>query len=342
MPVQHFIIYHGVDADGWMSAAICEMFIEHDLKREFESYPYNYGWDMSHLEEKLNKLKEENIDFLIFMVDCTLPDEFMRKYGNHIYLMDHHQSSIENMEKTGLKDELFKFASKINLNGYLDTKGNEATQISASELVWKELFPNKQMPNAVRIVGRYDVWDHDELETTHDLNMFIRIQSYKPENKFVRQHENWFKLMIIDENFLKECIKEGQTARKYKNLFDKQDALISTKFIMTKNGKTIAITNRGCINSTFFSSIAKKYDVVACIAYTHILEWNQFRLSIYTLKNNFNALFYMNKVLEDIVPFDEIKSSGGHRNACGCVLTNEGFEKFINAHSFIEPRMISR
>lgn len=67
---------------------------------------------------------------------------------------------------------------------------------AACELVWEHLFPGEKTPEAVRLLGRYDVWDHTD----------------EPFQWGMRQHRNTW--------------PENQEL--WNNLFDKEMHLIGT------------------------------------------------------------------------------------------------------------------
>lgn len=135
-------VYHSIDLDGWMSAAIVELWWE-QKKREsdkdtLDMIGYNYGQPMPELT---------GFDQVI-MCDISFPKERMEVLsaylGNNFFWCDHHISAIKDSEG------LF----------YYSCPGIRDTKFSACELTWKYFFPNKDMPEIVRLLGRYDCFGH--------------------------------------------------------------------------------------------------------------------------------------------------------------------------------------
>jgi len=133
-------IFHSVDLDGWMSAAIVQLWWEQNLrdadKTSLTMIGYNYGQPIPDLT---------SFDQVI-MCDISFSKEEMDKLNNQLELknliwIDHHISAINEMNAA-----LF--------NGLRDVK------FSACELTWKYLFPSKDMPEIVRLLGRYDCFGH--------------------------------------------------------------------------------------------------------------------------------------------------------------------------------------
>lgn len=133
-------VYHSIDLDGWMSAAIVELWWEQQ-KREsdkdtLDMIGYNYGQPVPELT---------SFDKVI-MCDISFPKSEMDKLNNQLELknliwIDHHISAINEMNAA-----LFE--------GIRDTK------FSACELTWKYFFPETFMPEIVRLLGRYDCFGH--------------------------------------------------------------------------------------------------------------------------------------------------------------------------------------
>ena len=120
-------IYHSIDLDGWMSAAIVKkwyMFgnnttngVENTDNIDFIGY--NYGQPVPNLD----------LYDIVIMCDISFPVEEMIKLSNKLIWIDHHISAIlNNPETTHLKYE-----------GIRDTK------FSACELTWKYFFPDNTL-----------------------------------------------------------------------------------------------------------------------------------------------------------------------------------------------------
>lgn len=156
-------IYHSVDLDGWMSAAIVEhCFLttknnkskiipdEYSIgyKKFIEANPnsdslYFMGWNYGNPIPDLTEYDK------VIMCDLSFPHEEMVKIANELGLnfiwIDHHKSAIESF-RTSDVDNYYP-------NGIRDIN------FSACELTWKYFFGDK-IPEIVRLLGRYDCFGH--------------------------------------------------------------------------------------------------------------------------------------------------------------------------------------
>lgn len=149
------VIFHKVDLDGWMSAAIVKHWFiknykassfhrhteKHELLEDDElptgSDLYFLGWDYGDPIPNLSKYKR------IIMCDISFPIDEMFKISDNLIYIDHHISSITEFNK--------------RLTGVY---GLRDTNFAACELTWKYFFPNKEMPEIVRLLGMYDSFRH--------------------------------------------------------------------------------------------------------------------------------------------------------------------------------------
>lgn len=164
------VIYHSIDLDGWMSAAIVKHWFSKlyprydgidDLNENSHSITppdeettgerlaflgYNYGQPIPDLSE-YDK---------IIMCDISFPKEEMSKLWHNLdkelIWIDHHISAIKD-------------------NNDLVYKGLRDTNFAACELTWKYFMSNpiekfgeiedqEPMPEIVRLLGRYDCFGH--------------------------------------------------------------------------------------------------------------------------------------------------------------------------------------
>lgn len=155
-------IYHSVDLDGWMSAAIVKHWFlttnknpsiisdesSTGYKEWINNHPeadslfilgYNYGQPIPDLSEYGK----------VIMCDISFPKEemFNIKATKDLIWIDHHISAIKDIHSG------FTYPDE-QLDGLRDTK------FAACELTWKYFFPNKKMPEIVRFLGRYDCFGH--------------------------------------------------------------------------------------------------------------------------------------------------------------------------------------
>ena len=122
-------IYHSRDLDGWMSAAIVKLKFGPDVEL--------LGWDYGDPLPDLS-FKE------VIMVDLSFPKDIMEANSNRLTWIDHHISAIKNISE--------------------EIMGKRDPEFAACELTWQYFFPNKPMPEIVRLLGRYDCFGHKGTE----------------------------------------------------------------------------------------------------------------------------------------------------------------------------------
>jgi len=142
-------IYHSRDLDGWTSAAI--------VKKKFPDAKligWDYGDDIPELEKGGR----------VIMVDISFPPKTMNDIANRhdLVWIDHHKSAINAW------DDYFNSDDYVlrPFDSYLDT------QRAACELTWEYFFQPSEMPEMVRLLGRYDCFGHKGTEEENDVLMF--------------------------------------------------------------------------------------------------------------------------------------------------------------------------
>ena len=123
-------VYHSIDLDGWMSGALAKF----AYSEKIDMIGYNYG-------ELIPDLSSYD---RIIMVDISFNPEFMFLNKERIIWIDHHISAINDSQKCG----------------YHDIRGLRKTEYAACELAWMFFWPDKKMPDIVRLLGRYDCFGH--------------------------------------------------------------------------------------------------------------------------------------------------------------------------------------
>ena len=184
-------VYHSIDLDGWMSAAIVKHWFKNNKSKTnddpLKSCNIFKEQGCSHVDGMLCNTKEcdmlhGTLDFIgynygqpipdlseydkVIMCDISFPKEEMyelceRRSDNYpdfdfVYI-DHHISAINDLKK-----------SIINSGTYTDyPDGLRDTKYSACELTWIYFFPSfssksqwEGMPEIVRLLGRYDCFGH--------------------------------------------------------------------------------------------------------------------------------------------------------------------------------------
>lgn len=155
-------IYHSVDLDGWCSAAIVKKwFLDTHINGVVYDNPYK--GDKSIIagkedEDSLtffgytygNEIPNLNAYDHVIMCDISFPKEVMNKIAEtkHFVWIDHHISAINDN------------ASLLNENNVLRPTGKRDVKFAACELTWEYFFRDADMPEFVRLLGRYDCFGH--------------------------------------------------------------------------------------------------------------------------------------------------------------------------------------
>lgn len=127
-------IYHSKDMDGLCCGAIIrKMYPDATLI----GYDYGQDFDMSIVEGQD-----------VIMADVSMPMKRMATIASlakSFLWIDHHQTAIDEYN-AAVKDWMYPFDAVFD------------TRLSACELTWKTLFPDKETPSSVILIGEYDTW----------------------------------------------------------------------------------------------------------------------------------------------------------------------------------------
>ena len=316
-------IYHSIDLDGWMSAAIVKHLHtkEVDKRSEFrkenmalvhtlDCIGYNYGQpipDLSWFDK-------------VIMCDISFPIKEMEKlrqsHQDKFIWIDHHISTIKSI--------------KERCNTFYE--GIRDTKFAACELTWGYFFHDEPMPEIVRLLGRYDCFGH---KGTNEEIKVLEFQ-YGARQCISNYEEAYYQLKgelnepIGNANMIYSILNNGKSIYKYLCTEAKQTY---------KNGFEITFTesNQGdiglgqfferkfiCINKERFNPInfgidyhKDGYDGAACFHYDGVAKL--YRFSLY----NDNGLVDCSIIAKQF-------GGGGHRGSAGFVVDDEEFLKIIN------------
>lgn len=314
-------IYHKIDLDGWMSAAIVKLWhneIEHTKdnlafqgvqsgpENHIHFYGFNYG----------DKIPEDLImeHDKVILVDISFPVEEMEKYRQKLQdkfiWIDHHISIIRDIEKRS--------------NPFYD--GLRDTNFAACELTWKYFFKGKPMPRIVELLGLYDSFRHKGtenerlvLEFQYGARSFI--SGYNEAYDYLTQTYN--SVMGRDSNvkFIDYIATLGAGIYSY---------LCKEAVSVIKNGFELNLENEVegekmyrflCVNKDRFNPSNfnidyhdKDFDGVICFA----LYGDTWAFSIY----NENGKVDCSKIAKRY-------GGGGHKGAAGFRMNQEEFYKFM-------------
>lgn len=264
--------YHKSDLDGQCSGAIVKY-----VYPECEMFPIDYGdefpWEQITPGER------------IFMVDFSLqPFKHMEALAQHTGLIwiDHHKTAIEEDEKA-----------------YTIIKGKREISKAACELTWEYLFKDKPIPRAVYLLGRYDVWDHEDPDTL-PFQMGMRMENWNPTKKeTIKKWERLFNNSWEVENKL----VEGRIIVEYQTQQNKKYAE-ACAFPLNFKGLRFIAANALLTNSKLFDPVwdGEKHDAML------VFGW---------VKNKWKVSMYTSKPGIDVGQVAKEMGGGGHAGAAG-------------------------
>jgi oligoribonuclease NrnB/cAMP/cGMP phosphodiesterase (DHH superfamily) len=298
-------VYHSVDLDGWMSAAIVKYWFETE-KQEVQPGIFLFRKDVDTLDFLGYNYGQPIPDLSgydkVVMCDISFPLEDMLAMNNQLIWIDHHKSAIDS---------------------YLDShkayyKGLRDTKFSACELTWKYFFPDEPMPEIVRLLGRYDCFGH---KGTEEETKVLEFQ-YGARSVISNYEEAYEELhtSITTADYSTQMIYEKgksiyqylctEAKQSYKNGFEIIfDNIHYDKIGFAKDFKQYKFI---CINKERFNPInfgidyhKEGYDGAACFHYANDL-WH---FSLY----NDNGLVDCSVIAKQF-------GGGGHKGAAGFVL----------------------
>ena len=315
-------VYHSIDLDGWMSAAIVKLWHEKEAERllkeaielaekglvtryelmdTMDYIGYNYGQPIPDVSEY----------DMVIMCDISFPAEDMNRLINNpdndnFIWLDHHISAISNPE--------------INENW---AKGLRDTSFAACELTWQYFFPNEPTPNIVTLLGLYDSFRH---KGTEDEQKVLEFQY--GARQCIRNYEDAYYYLtntfdIENQSLSSQIFANGKAIYQY---------LCTEAQQVYKSGFEIEFHQIGifvkpvvkfiCINKERFNPFnfgidyhKDGYDGCACFHYANGM-WN---FSLY----NDNGKVDCSQIAKQY-------GGGGHRGAAGFRCDNETFLKIIN------------
>ena len=266
-------IYHLADHDGKGSAAI--------VGQKFKGVEFlGLNHDM---EVPVDEIKKHD---KIVVCDISLPMDLMFELNESKDLtwIDHHVSSIEEYEK------------KIK-EGKNEIKGVRQSGTAAIMLTWQYFFPEKEVPEGVRLLALNDIFDLRDKKVRPFEYAFQALGVNKPKDK------SWRDLFAGKLN-VDEMVKKGE-------------AILS--YIKNRN-------HRLCKAMSFDS----EYMGYKCICANMPQGYSEFYDGVKTIKNyDFMCNFFMNGknswnlsfyTAKDDVDVSKIASSfggGGHKKAAG-------------------------
>lgn len=264
--------YHSADLDGHCSGAIVKR-----KYQECEMIGINYGdpfpWDSIQTGE------------MVIMVDfCLQPFSDMIKLNSMCDLLwiDHHKSAIEEAHQCGF---LPWGGMKVEIGR------------AGCELAWEYFNTDQNTPESVRLLGRYDVWDHSDPDTLPFQYGMRLCEDTKPGSII------WDDLLAGDQDLLDMVIDTGRTILDYIDI-DNMKYAKACAFNTTLDGLRCVAINKAMANSKLFESVwdQDKYDAMLSFGYR---------------KGQWHISLYSDKPDVDVSEVAKNYGGGGHKGAAG-------------------------
>ena len=289
------IFYHK-DLDGECSAAIVNYhysLYKPEVKPEF--YAITYGEDFPWAD-----IKE---DERVYMVDFSLQpfsDMYRLNALADLVWVDHHVTAINDYQahlRIGGKE----IAGRIS-------KTNDPFNFAGCELTWRMFnWDTPYVPEAVALLGKYDVWDHEDKRVVpFQYGMRQHANTHPSNNKL------WFKFFEGSNILLIDLITDtGKIVLSYQA---KEDAKACAKcaFEVTWGGLTYIVCNNPRNSSNVFDSVwdPKRHDAMMVFCLSSKGPWN---VSLYSEGD------------VDVGKVAKAQGGGGHKNAAGFSCTKLPF-----------------
>lgn len=271
--------YHGVDLDGKCSAAIW-----HRAYPGGELIPIDYGqpfpWD---------EIAEDDI---VWMLDFSLqPYKEMERLAQRLreeglYWIDHHASAIEEEQEVS--------------TGYT-LMGLRETGVGACELTWRFLHGDKPLPEAVRLLSQYDVWNLDD-SRVEKFQYGMRCRgSTEPTAQLWSDLFSLPRVAALDVNSI---IRDGAAVLTYRDQQNREYChryAFETRFM----GYRVIAVNKGMAGSTLFNSVydENRHDLMITFVWLPEGKWT---ISLYSTKPNV-----------DVSVIAKGLGGGGHKGSAG-------------------------
>lgn len=284
--------YHSADFDGKCSAAIVKM-----AHPDCELVGIDHGQEFP-----LDKCDGNDVIMVDFSPKPIGVLKDIEGRAKTFLWIDHHKSAIEEAGRIG-----FDMSNHVLDNGF-----------AACELTWKKMSDDAPMPEAVRLLGRYDIWKQSEAPFSNEFQYGLRMEKRAvPEDVAF-----WKELFGMhrrnpddgEESLVERIVEDGKVAWKYEQV---QNAEYARRFAFEtefEGLKCIAL-NRGIGNSILFDSVfdRKKHDAMICFA------WNRtfWTVSIYAVDPAVDASAIAKK-----------HGGGGHKGAAGFQASKLPFPPF--------------
>ncbi|MCK9558273.1 MAG: DHHA1 domain-containing protein [Candidatus Cloacimonetes bacterium] len=271
------IVFHHNDADGRCAAAIIKSWydVSHKPQDEYDDFrtvEMDYKTPVP-----INQIDPHDT---VVIVDFSFKPDIMKtvlaKTKMGAIWCDHHKTA----EAYG-----YNVAGKRDFT----EKG-----LCGAELTWQFVFPRKQIPHWLTLLGDYDSWRMEHTDECLPFYEGLKLFDQSPTGGV-------WKLLFEEESLWQKIVEEGKAVIKYRDNYC-QEMRRAFGFETTIGGQKAYALNVYRFGSQAFGSKSKKYPV--CIAF--ISDGKQYTVSLYS-------------ETVDVSEIAKLFGGGGHKGAAGFV-----------------------
>lgn len=263
--------YHKTDLDGKCSAAIVRRKYP-DCELIGVDYP-----DRPDFEKTAPGDTVFVVDFSFGHIDM---DNLAYMKGVKLIWIDHHKTALLNAKA----------------HHYDDAEGKREIGKAGCELTWEYLFPDEPMPEAVRLLGRYDVWDHSD-ENVLPFQYGMRLKEWDPSDS------SWDPL-LMHYDYVEMFIKDGELIIAYEKQRNTQYSQSMAFPVIFEGHKAWAI-NKALSNSKIFETMPQAQGIPLWILFSY--KAGIWRYSLYSSPS----------IGLDVAKIAANYGGGGHAGAAG-------------------------
>ena len=168
------VVFHHNDLDGYGAAAVVASWIKENYNHIVDDTRFlvcnytNKCVTVERLKDECGGVYPETV----FVVDYSFKTQEemeelydMMEHGSQVFWFDHHQSSVNLLEQ--IKDTKFKEYARDHTLVYDVNIDHCGTYIT-----WKNLFPDKKVPEAIDLINDWDLWIHKDDNSRYLNNAF--------------------------------------------------------------------------------------------------------------------------------------------------------------------------
>jgi len=285
--MKHVCVYHRGDLDGKCGAAIYAHAMRQLYKSDLtsEGQPW-YLWGVEYGDDiNLDLLNNSNLVVIDWSFQpWSLFEEVLHR-AHQVTWIDHHKSAIQDYLSAEHKDSWCPLITVLS------------EDFAACELAWKYFFPDAPMPEAVRLLGRYDMWDHRDPYCV-PFQYYMRAQ----DNRLLEPVSDFWRQLLIGAIDIKSVVNIGELVMQYKEKCD--DEIAANWFPVKLGGLNWQACNSLVGNSQLFDSVrdGDNYHGVMIFGWTG----KHWRVRLYSARPDVDCSVIAKEY-----------GGGGHRGAAG-------------------------